>query len=40
MEMTSLIADNAVLPAIEADTIQKTFQELGLHAHRSYGLDA
>jgi PTS system nitrogen regulatory IIA component len=40
MEMTSLIADSAVLPAIEAHTIQKAFKELGLLAHRIYGLDA
>jgi len=40
MEMTSLIADGAILPAVEAGSLQKTFRELGQLAHRVYGLDA
>lgn len=40
MEISSLIADRAVLPAVEADTLQKAFHELGLHARRTYGLEA
>lgn len=40
MEMTRLIADGAVLAAVDAANLEQTFRELGARASAAYGLDA